>query len=729
MKKTAIAFAAVALLAGPAAAQEGPSLTVGGTTYTKWLYGTQREQGAMYNFTTVPGEGYGDNGQGTELELLLKGKLSRQVEINARLHSRFNQNFWTNYGGFGGTNPPTNCVAGNCGEYDPRSNQYVKLRGVQVILTPGYQWIDSATIGSNDFGMFDPFVIGRIRYIDRDNAQGLLFQGSAMGRKLTWDLTRISLPRLWAGPNYTTGTWHASDAVYGGQLKIAPTAQWDLALIASYVNDQEIDAAKAAFVNDHGTPFSQRFKNYVHGARASFRPIPGLDLRGQFYQSFSHAYTPYAAADYGGINGYGPIVLGSQHDWSGKLNATLVEPLHVAGLTVNLEIFSIGKNYVAMMAARRESDVLLTEGHDAAFAFPGPSNASYGVFGGNKTRIGYGGWSGNAQQVATVNVDNEFTDFDEPMAETAIGWKGVTLVPTWNVGPLEIAAEYSYIGYNTNWQAWGHPELPLSQTVYPGTELDSGVGHNFRSAYAPFQDKWTQIALVKAKYTLDFAKGVDVFGKVKFIKEVDKRMNDARFLPYTGTYGTAGRAVNNYSAGNSTSSIYGDPGLVTEGGITGPQWKPFDSISDDDRDLSYWAFSLGAGYQFFDELYLSLSYIKYLADLKDGNTAFQAYQLHEMASGKHDKNQFVLKARYILAGIEFGMEGQYNFGTFKPNFGTQCTATGQVDCYVPTVATATTGNGFPAGSRGFAGRFGGWNSLEERTFENWRLKAFMKAQF
>ena len=35
----------------------------------------------------------------------------------------------------------------------------------------------------------------------------------------------------------------------------------------------------------------------------------------------------------------------------------------------------------------------------------------------------------NAQQVATINVDNEFTNFDEPMAETATGWRGITFAP------------------------------------------------------------------------------------------------------------------------------------------------------------------------------------------------------------------------------------------------------------------------------------------------------------
>ena len=82
-----------------------PKLQIGGTTYTKWLWGNLRDQGAMYNFTTIPGEGYGDNGQGTELELLLNARLSSQVEVRGRIHSRFSQNFWTNFGGFGGATP------------------------------------------------------------------------------------------------------------------------------------------------------------------------------------------------------------------------------------------------------------------------------------------------------------------------------------------------------------------------------------------------------------------------------------------------------------------------------------------------------------------------------------------------------------------------------------------------------------------------------------------------
>jgi hypothetical protein len=55
----------------------------------------------------------------------------------------------------------------------------MKLRGAYVLLTPGYGWLDQALIGSSDWGQFDPFTVGQVRYIDRDNYNGLYFKGAA----------------------------------------------------------------------------------------------------------------------------------------------------------------------------------------------------------------------------------------------------------------------------------------------------------------------------------------------------------------------------------------------------------------------------------------------------------------------------------------------------------------------------------------------------------------------
>ncbi len=721
-------LACLSLVAGPSLADDTQKLTWSGINYTKFLWGNQRDDGSLYNFTTVPGEGYGNNGQGTELELLVSAKPSKFVEVNGRVKARFNQNFWTNFGGFGGRSnfldPDNPCTGGDCGEFDSRSAQYIKLRGIAVTITPGYAWLDRVTIGSNDWGVFDPFTIGKIRYIDRDNASGLLFQGSAAGRKLTYDFARISLPRLWAGPNFETGDFNAQDAAYGLQLGFTPSSTFDVAGIVQYVNDIEVDATDRDL--DDGREIRTRFRNTVVGLRLGVHPSPIVDVRASAYSSTADSAEDLAPANFFSLSGFSPVPAGRLDDEAYKLNVDLNDPFGV-GLSFALEGFDIGAQYVSMMAARREADVLLTEGHDATWAFPGPSNASFGVFAGNPTRIGYGGWQGNAQQVATINVDNEFTDFEEPLAETVIGWKGFTIVPSWTIGDLELKAEYSWIDYNTNWQAFDDASLPINNTIYPVHELDTGVGHNFRSAYAPFQDKETKIAVLGARYFIDVGRGIDLFGKIKLIDETDKRLNEARFLPYQAGDCPGGAAACNgnrnfYSAGNSTADIYGNPPVITVNGVTGYQWKPFDALSDDDRDLNYKLYQVGVGSQLSNRLYGQLTYEYYDVELEDGNTAFQAYQLHELASGEHQKNKIMIYGRYDIGGAEFGANYEYNFGEFKPDFG---------DGFVVQFADEATSasNNVPVGSPGFRGRFGGWNSLAQRDFEQQRLKVYMKVRF
>ncbi len=103
----ALLASAAALASMPALAVDGQTMIITGEDYTKWLWGNQHTDGSVYNFTTVPGEGYGDNGQGTEIDLLIASHPSKNIEVTARLQSRFNQNQWTNYGGFGGSHERT----------------------------------------------------------------------------------------------------------------------------------------------------------------------------------------------------------------------------------------------------------------------------------------------------------------------------------------------------------------------------------------------------------------------------------------------------------------------------------------------------------------------------------------------------------------------------------------------------------------------------------------------
>ncbi|HEX7152927.1 MAG TPA: hypothetical protein VF618_15675 [Thermoanaerobaculia bacterium] len=713
------------VIAAGASAQQpggGSTMTISGTTYTKWLWGNQRLDGSLYNFTTVPGEGYGDNGQGTELELLVMAKPNRFLEVSGRIHSRFSQNFWTNFGGFGG-NPDGDCVGGDCGEFDPRSNQYVKLRGMTVRVTPGWQYMDSFTFGSTDLGMFDPFTMGKIRYIDRDNLGVILAQGG-ITPDIRYDAIRVSLPRLWAGPNFTTGDYVSQDGAYGLQFRWAAHPIVDLTAFGEHVNDVEVDGRDGRW--DDGRELRNRFRNTVYALKADIHPNGPYAGRVAYYHSSSRPNAALLGDQFGSPNGYSPVPFGDRSDSSYKANLDVNDPFGI-GLSFNAEYFNIGADYVSILAARRESDVLLTEGHDGTWAFNGPSNATYGVFGGNATRIGYAGWQGNMQQVATINVDNEFTDFDEPAAETVIGWKGITIAPKFIRDTLEISGEYSHIDYNTNWEAWGDTSRPINNPQYPAMDLPTGI-LSFRAAYAPFQEKETDIALIRGKYTLAVGNGLDIFGKIKTIQETDLRINDEQFLPYVaGDCPGGGTACANvqrfYSAGNSTASIFNNPPVITgANGQVGYQWKPFNDIADDDRDMDYTMFQLGAGYQITPVIHGSLTFEHYDVDLQDGNSAFQAYNLHELASGQHEKTKLIALLRFPIGGAEAGFNYEYAFGEFAPDFG---------GGFVPQVADADTARsvGVRVGSLGFRNRFTGWNSLETREFDQHHLKAYFKVRF
>lgn len=711
MKRTIILMLATLLLAGslvgPAMAADGEKLEWTGVNYTKFLWGNRRMDGSMYNFTTIPSEGYGDNGQATEFELLFHSKPSSKIEVNGRIKSRFNQNQWTNWGGFGGD---PNVVGrgdndggnhGNGGEYDPRSNEYIKLRGITVNITPGYRWLNRATIGSSDFGMFDPLTIGKIRYIDRDNGKGLFFNGSFLDNKLSYDLARISLSRLWSGPNYSTGEYHSMDAAYGLKVSGRPTDSLDLTGIFEYVDDFEIDPNDDNPLN--GTDLRNRQCNRVFGGKMDYsRDVEDFfDFHLDAAVYFADYYT---INDLGlaGLTSYTAYPLGDLDDWTYLIDANF-DDIGGSGLSLTSQYFDIGSDWVSVMAARREADVLLTEGHEGTWYYPEADNASWK----GTSVLGYGGFLGHAQQVATTNVDNEFTDFDEPMAETVIGWKGFTMVPSWGWEDLELSGEFSFIDYNTNWQMWGDDAWSINNSPYVTSEPDAGFG-SYRNAYMPFQEKETKIYVVKADYYLDLFDGIDLHGRFKYVDEQDLRINDESYLP-----------ANNADVAN----YYGAASVGTN-----QNWAAFDSLDDDDKQMDMYLTEIGAGYQVTDELHCDLTYQYYDVDLLDGNTAFQGNRSHRMAGGNHVKNNIILNSSYNVGGAEFGMVYQWSFGEWAPDFGDGFDARHHwsTDAQLADPGhTPDNNHGVP----GFYDNWGMFQSLEKHEYTQGRMKAYMKLLF
>jgi hypothetical protein len=708
LRNATLAAAVVAALglapqAGHAQAAQPGAIKWYGSIYTKFLDGNRRTEAGLYsNAETTPGEGGGDQGQGIEFELLFNAQVSKQVEIGGRIHSRFNKNYWANYGGFAVPDSDTT----NCGEDDPRCNQYVKLRGAWARITPGYEWMDSLTIGQSDWGMFDPWTQGKYRYIDRDNIGGVLLQGSGLGKALRWDVARVSLPN-WAGVGYSTGTFgeqiYTNDANYVGQVKYAPSPDWNATLIASYARDKELEVNDPNTLN--GVGVRTAFNNTVYALKGQYTGFGFVDLSGAFY------YTDYNIADTrcdGTLNGpcrFSPVPQKSTNDEAFLINANFNE-FFLEGLSLSLQYFDIGSDYVSIAAARRESDVLLTEGQEGTWQWGRPDyNFGNRANGNSMAGLGWGGWNGEVQQVVSGMADNDFTDFDEPVAYSVIGWKGFTIVPKYAIGDWEFAGEYSWIDFNTNWQACGGDDKDTDCATYMRQEGTHawGYGGDYRSPYAPYQDREMQIFTVKANYTLDWANGIDFAARYKYLRDEDKRVTRAALL---------------------TDAYDGYPGSVING-----DWIPNVGLGGcvecDDREVDYDTYGFSVGYQFHPDFYAKLIYELHEVELIDGTIDVAPVGLGfegsndfgwiEYVTGDTTKNRIALDFSYFLSGVEFGGTIDYLWGEYDPVFFTD--SGGQRVKLIPGAGVDTIAT--PLGNI----------PIDKVDLGQYRMKIFMKVSF
>jgi len=271
------------------------------------------------------------------------------------------------------------------------------------------------------------------------------------------------------------------------------------------------------------------------------------------------------------------------------------------------------------------------------------------------------------QQVVSGLADNDVTDIDEPVAYSVIGWKGVTLVPKYTLGDWEFSGEYSYIDFNTNWQACDGPiqkatGLPDKDIgcIYPRVEGTHawGLGGDTRSPYAPYQDRQMEIFALKVKYTLDVGNGVDLMARYKYISDEDNRVTNASLL--TDAYD-----------GYPNASAQVNPDWIPNVGLGG-------CVGCDDRKADYDTYGLSAGYQLTQDLYAKLIYEHQEVELIDGTVdvapvglGFEAsndYGFAEYLTGKHVKDRIGMTFSYLLSGVEFGGTVDYFWGTYDPEF-------------------------------------------------------------
>jgi hypothetical protein len=522
---TPLAAALGLLVAGPALAA---GLDFGGSNiYMKFLDGNQRRVSVDSGDTAHST----DQGQWAEFELRIKATISKQVEAGLRLQSRSPGAYWTNFGGF------------SADETNPEQSNFMKFRGGYVLLTPGYGWLDTALIGASDWGQFDPFTVGRLRYIDRDNFKGLYFKGALPLKGTSWEFARLSLPN-YLQSNYGQGAaccasddTQYNEAVYIAQAK-GQFGPAKLTTSYQFFNDHQLAADTTP---DDGRTRETFAKNNVFMLKGEGSVMDIVDLKGAYYRS------TYKAPLFDQ-----PWINSPKSDINGRAIKLDVGLNNLApGLGLNFQYFNIGAGYYSNTAARFESDVLLTEGNEAAWYRwgdpvwaggaakdfnQGPTSPLCQISGGGVCRSDSGLAAG-----ANGLTNNENMDFDEAASESVQGWKGLTAQVNYEIAKVALSGEITQVKYNYNWQDYS-PTGPLSN--YFGLN----------------NDRKTNIAVFKVGYVAPVLGGIDLGFKVKIVDDKNQgqlsNAGDDRETKDTGYVLSAGNQLFGDLYGNLSFGKY-----------------------------------------------------------------------------------------------------------------------------------------------------------------------------
>ena len=525
-----------------------------GRIYGKHLYQNDDSQGVLTLGNPFwPDNISGHNGVGSEFELGIKGHVSQQVEAGVRLASRFGER-WQDWWESGNRNfSGVENTSGDSAGLNRAS--YMKLRGTYIQVAPQILGIDWIRVGASDFSMFNPWTIGKVRYIDRDNGRGYFASGHfGADEAVRWQVGAIAMPKLWVGPNWSTGlgdpnlaqAFWSRDWAYAGSMRWQANERTALRLVGSFTQDLEVDRADPDALGstnpsckdklgqaipgctlDHAVDLLNRYVSFngtLDVDRELSETVRITGLVGYFQQQVD----PKLAGNGVALNqGVFPIVYKDTHDYAGTLRLTANDSLD-NGLSLQAEYFNIGAEWNSIFGARRESDVLLTDGF-----------------------IGSGG------QLPTLNLANEFVDFDDEWVESCIGWHGGTGLLTWDHGDTRIQSEYTFLTYNTNTTSvfsqdkTDHPRdvdkiFPtfLHADGFTDTALydyanTSDRGRDPRSVYHRNQARRSHIGMLKLHHQFPIGRGLELDVKGKYINDVDYRSLTIEDDDYHGDIYTA----------------------------------------------------------------------------------------------------------------------------------------------------------------------------------------------
>ena len=545
----ALAVGCGVAMVSPTARADTANFELNGKIYTKWLYKNDDTRGCMSLSNPFwPDNIGGGNGVCSEFELNIRGRVSKYVSAGVRLKSRFGalwQGWWEN-GDTRWDNDNNLFVENTSGEALGMNHAaYIKLRGAWIRAAPPIPTVRWIHIGASDLGMFNEWTIGKSRYIDRDNAAGVFVEGDLLDGQLAYHTAAVAVPKLFVGPGWNTGLRNADELAgfwgaewaYALKLEARPIDDLTITLIGNYIHDVEGDrfdpdsqgTSDRLEGADRAVDWVPRFQSVNATAEARYAPSwwDRLSVHGLMAFSSSLVNPEYAQNGVRLDQGFSPVVFktrtrdtpfgpeiegAASQDFAGKVLVEFFDPFDI-GLEAKFEYFNIGSEFNAPFGARREADVLLTDGIIPSGFIDGG-------------------------QLPTLNLANEFIDFDEPWYESVIGWHGATGLLEWVTGGLRMSGEYTFVTYNTNAQnrdvdnvfpdflytdGFTDPQAFTADFDYANI-FDRG--RDPRSVYKEFQDRRTHIAVVNIEYLLPFGNNFIVRGKGKFIDDFDGRRDD-----------------------------------------------------------------------------------------------------------------------------------------------------------------------------------------------------------
>lgn len=533
-----VVIAALAAAAPAAARADSSNFELAGKIYNKWLWQNDDSRGCVSLGNPFwPDNIGGHNGVCSEFELSIKGRVSKYVTTGVRLQSRFGalwQNWWEN-GDIRWDFPTGNVFNENTSGESLGMNhaQYMKMRGPFIRIAAPIPTVKFIHVGASDLGMFNEWTIGKARYIDRDNGMGVFVEGEVDRRYLTYHFAAIALPKLFVGPRWNTGLrgsdplarFWGNDWAYALKLRSQPLDDLTITAVANYVHDWEADRfdpdktgqADVDRGADHAVNLDTRFAALNATLEAAYAPsaLEYFNLSGLLAYSSNQPNTQYTANAVTSDQGFSPVLFTKDENGNyvpaqglaARVRAELFDPLEV-GLSFKAEYFNIGSEFNTIFGSRREADVLLTDG----------------IISGGFVEGG---------QLPTLNIANEFVDFDEKWYESSIGWHGVTGLAEYIQGTLRSTLEYTYLGYNTNMQ---NRDI---DTQYPSFLYTDGFtdinaysadsdyanvydrGRDPRSVYRRNQQRQTHIMVLKGDMLI--ADGLTARAKVKWVHDRDLR--------------------------------------------------------------------------------------------------------------------------------------------------------------------------------------------------------------